>query len=309
MSSFRIEGSRVSFTGAVGTEIPRGKTRTGAVVSTKLESPAEAVMQDNFSKRHAAEVKSEAERLREEAEKAEKQAVIAQETAAQLLEEAKREADETLKKARELAKAMAKRAEEEAAELMEAEKKRGYEEGREQAKEESETALLRQKEEYDALSSGLQSDYDEQIRSLRSGAITLVVDIAEKVVGAKIAESDEAFIRVVDGAIDKIKVQDGIAVHLSGADYKRFFGSAAVRGVEEASGKKLTLTRDPSLRDGDCVLETDNEIIDCGAPGQVRRLGEMLRSHAGIPAMDTPAQVVKPNGEDEGDDAADDGES
>ena len=107
------------------------------------------------------------------------------------------------------------------------------------------------------------------------------MEIAEKIIGVKLQESDEALLNIVGAALSRFRRSESVTVRVSGGDYRRLSGSEEFTKMTDESGKQVSLERDPKLHPGDCILETENELIDCGADGQLERLDGILREGGG----------------------------
>lgn len=252
MSSFRVERECVAFCSKT-----KGK-------------PAPAGGTDGRPRCDAADRKKEEEIARKQ-----EQAERASARAEQLLEDAKKESGEIREQARQEALRIAAEASEQAKGLREEEKARGYADGKKASEEEVGKWKEQERERFDSLTRQMKDEYDSKVDAIQSDVTELVMEITEKIIGVKLEESDEAFLHVVNSAMSRFRQSEEITVHLSGEDFHRYSGS--IEKTDEARGRSVSLNRDPSLRRGECVLESEAEFVDCGVPGQLDRARALLK--------------------------------
>lgn len=255
MSSFRVERQRVSF-------LPQAEMVQSGPTPTR---PGD----DEFSQQR--------ERLSLEKEQMEYTRAYAE----QKLEEARNEADKLLSKARQDADSLFAKTKEEAKILMEQEKARGLTEGRKEAETESRQRKAREERELQQLEEQLEKQYQSKVDEVQDSVAKLALEIAEKIIGIKLEETDSALLNVIENAMSRFRQGERITVLLSSEDYQHYSGSEKLSQIAESRGKTVTLEKDASFHKGDCVLETESQFVDCGVSGQLTRLGKILRENGG----------------------------
>ena len=271
--SFRVERERVTvYEKAVAVGAPEEIARAAELARTRAEEAQRARENPaavSDSRVEAALAKAEA--MRGEAQSA-LQAAEAQ--ASGIIEQARAEA-ERLRAEAELDNRRA----------FEVERERGYTEGMRQAYEENTARKQHEAAELEKMMTDIRRERVEVIESLRKEIIELVIDIAAQVMNLKLKESDEAFLNVINTELSKIKQSESVTISLSTEDYIRyFFGDSGTREV--LGDREVRIIENKSFSPGDCIIESESEIVDCGIAGQLKRIEQMLLDEEEATASD-----------------------
>lgn len=250
MSSFRVERQRVSFFSQAEI-IPSGTALVPQDDSLERERKALAREREN--------------------------AMHTQKYAKQMLEVSRKEAEEILSQARHEATKLMNEAREQAEQLRQQEKERGYQEGWRDAQLSGEQWKATEQEKLKQLSVALEVQYQSRVDEVEQEAAELAMEITEKIIGIHLEKTDTAFLNVIHSAMSRFRHNDNIIVHLSGEDYRRYAGEDGIARMDGVKGRKVVLERDELLRKGDCVLETDNQFVDCSVSAQLERVGRILQ--------------------------------
>lgn len=255
MSSFRLERECVTF-------------------KPRPEESAKAAAQYSASAAVNTAAKREAERLEALRQKAAEQETCARRT----LENAEAESRRVTGEARKEAARILAGAQKQAQALLKQEKERGYAEGRAAAEEETRQQRADNQRRVDAQIRSLKAMYDSKVNAVQEEVTELVAEMTEKIIAVKLQQDDQAFLNVIAMAMSRFRQSDDLTVHLSEEDYRRYNETGGIQRLDEAKGRKVFLTRDASVKKNGCILESENGFVDCGVPGQVERMKEILRS-------------------------------
>lgn len=199
-----------------------------------------------------------------------------QEQARRELESAVAQADKQLAEAKAQAEAIEREAREGVRKSFSDGRQHGYAEGQKQAYEEN---ALRKKQEatmLEKMMTDIRQERADIIDALRGEVIGLVMEITKRVLGIKLKENDEAFLNVINAELARLKQSETVTITLSTEDYIRyFFGDNDYR--DSFGDKDVRVKENRSFQPGDCVIETEGEIIDCGIPGQLDRIEKSLK--------------------------------
>lgn len=158
----------------------------------------------------------------------------------------------------------------------------GHQEGEDKAKQEfgkQRDALARQFAE--TLENVLQSR-DSFLQSMEKDLLALAVDIARKIIHTEIDAKNEAFLMLVQNALNHMKSEGAITLRLSPDDYG-WYGEAAGRFLNPAhSTSVIHVVEDPMLLKGSCILESDGEAINAGIETQLSSARQALMEEADI---------------------------
>lgn len=244
MSSFRIDRQYVAF------ETAETQPVFATSQAEKSAAEPEAETGPDISKLYD-EIY---ERLqREHAEQAENMLSKAADEAGAIISKAKKQAEELLSQAEQEA---AKMKEELGAELVAAAAERTKK---------AETALLE-------LETKLRDDYTLLVDGMHGEVVALVMEIVRKVVGIKLAESDEIFSAMIRDALDRLKQNGTVLIRVCPEDYARYFGNArggAVLEGMDAGDIKITAVEEPNFSQGDLIVESESEMVDLSINRQI----------------------------------------
>jgi len=258
MSSFRIDRQYVSFaTAETKSVIPY----TEAYFSNS-ETASKEDYEEEINKRYAEFL----EKTRKDAER----------DAAVILENARTEADAIIKKAKHAAEEMTQEAKISASAVREEAKRLGYSEGEKNAITLAETRKKEEANEYAQLVSKLNQDYANLVDGMREDVISLVIDIVKKVIEFRVNESDETFLLLLNNALDQLKHNGTIIIHVGSEDYARYFSKGQAEKSIHAGKAKLIVTEEEDYSPGDLVVESEGEMLDFSIGRQIERIEKAL---------------------------------
>ncbi len=244
MSSFRIDRQYVAFETA----------ETQPVYATNKNQEAKSALTDDTTPSAAdiSKIYNEIyERLQNEhAEQAEYMLSKAADEAHEIIAKAKKDAEEMMLRAR-----------------LDTEKMRDelifeMEAASSLRKSQAETILVE-------LETTMRNDYSKLVEGMRSDVIALVMEIVRKIIGIKLAQSDEIFVGMIQDALERLKQTGSIIIRVCPEDYARYFSDE--RGeIEFDSGDfKISAVEDPNFSQGDLIIESEGEMIDLGIHRQI----------------------------------------
>ncbi len=272
-NSFRVERNRVSvFDKAVTVGAPE-----------EIERAAELARAREAAARAAAENPSSVQDTR--VESALEQVQSLREAALAERENAEAEANRIIEQARAEAERIRADARIEGQRICAEERERGYSEGMRQAYSDNAARKKQEAAELEKMMTDIRRERVEVIESLRGEIIELVIDIAKQIMNIKLKESDEVFMNVINNELSKIKQSESVTISLSTEDYIRyFFGSADPNGI--LGDREARILENKSFQPGDCIIESESEIVDCGITGQLKRIEQMLLDEEEATASD-----------------------
>lgn len=202
---------------------------------------------------------------------------ISQEISEELLQETEQQTKQILEDARQEAEQMVSQAREEADAIRSAAEVQGLEEGRQQGMAEAEDKLqemiARQEAEYEERSKELA----EQERQMEPFFADLTVNLIEKITGILCQDKKETILYLIEQAVHNLEKPKQINLRVSKEDmanvsmHKAQLKEAA-EGVDE-----FDVVEDSSLTANQCIIETENKIIDCSLDVQLQSLRDQIR--------------------------------
>ncbi len=184
-----------------------------------------------------------------------------------IIEEAKEEAERILEEARSQGMTMR-------ADAVEEGKKQGYDEGYRKGMAEADGL----KQELDERRRALEAEYDEMLENLEPRFIETITDVYSHIFGVDLMDNRDILVHLIDSTLRKVESSRTFIVHVSADDYPHvnmqkqtlMEGAVAGRGLIE-------IIEDIALSKGDCLIETDGGIFDCGVGTQLEELTKKLQ--------------------------------
>lgn len=157
---------------------------------------------------------------------------------------------------------------------MEEGKKEGYEEGYRKGVSEAEEM----KRQVMVERRRLEAEYEQLIDELEPKFIDTITEVYSHIFGIGLADNRDILVHLVDSTLRQVESSRTFIVHVSKEDYpfvnmqKQALteGAAAGRGTVE-------IIEDLTLGRGECMIETDGGIFDCGVDTQLTELNNKLR--------------------------------
>lgn len=194
---------------------------------------------------------------------------ISEETSArseELLNEARAQADAIIAEANDMAENI---------------KKEAYEEGRAQGIAEGQDyarQLLKEQEE--ALNKEYNNKLDglrQQEKELEPHFATIVAALVEKLTGAVCKGKKDVIVHLIDNALHNLEKSKRIVIRVSKEDIAMVSSKRSYFAKELKEDTELDITEDTSLSANQCIIETDNKIVDCSLDAQLDNLRDQIR--------------------------------
>ncbi len=254
MSSFRIDRQYVTY-------IP---AETQPVNTSGQKSISESV--DEELRKRLETIHLQAKEIIKNAKK------TAAEKAEQIITQARAEAETIEANAKQKAGEIVKEAQEKAEEIREEAKKDGYSQGTTAAKAEAEARKAQEAKQLRQLEEKLKSQYRELADSIHEDAVSLVMEVAKKVINIKLEESDEVFMGLVNEALERLKETGTVIIHVGSEDYKRYFDSQNSLEIPGSGDSKVIVVEEESYSPGDLIVESEGEVLDYSISRQLEKV-------------------------------------
>ncbi len=124
----------------------------------------------------------------------------------------------------------------------------------------------------------LEAEFDELLEDLEPRFVDTITDIYSHIFGVELSDNRDILIHLIDSTLRKVESSKTFIVHVSAEDYPYvnmqkqtlMEGAVAGRGLIE-------IIEDIALGKGDCLIETDGGIFDCGLGTQLEGLTKKLQ--------------------------------
>lgn len=184
----------------------------------------------------------------------------------EIIENAKKEAEDMIETAKREAKVFACQIEEEA-------RRKGYNEGIEKGNQE----ILKKQEEMTKREEQLELDYQNKITQLEPAFVELTAALLEKLTGVIMKERKEVIVHLMKHSLRQLSRVNMISIRVSKQDV--IFVDERKEELEDMLSYpcEINIMEDSTLSKGECIIETDKNMIDCSLDTQLASLIEELK--------------------------------
>lgn len=198
------------------------------------------------------------------------------------LEKARAEAAEILENARTQAGLIVSQAQTEAAELREREREAGWQEGSQagyaegssqaHAELESERQRMAQEEQR------REEEYRQCLEQMEKELVDIIVEVVSHVTYASLVEKRDIILHLIENALEQAESSRQFLIHVSKEDYPAVAENKDVLLSQVPQSTELEIVRDATLAEGQCMIETDGGVFDCGLDTQLSGLVADIRA-------------------------------
>lgn len=190
----------------------------------------------------------------------------AKEEANTILEQAKVEAESLMQETKQLAML-------EADEVKERASRDGYNAGYQQAMQEVEKI----KQQLQQQEVSLNAEFDQLVEQLEPQFVKTITDIYEHIFHVDLSSYRDILIYLISATINRVEGSRNFMIHISKEDYPYVSMHRKQLGIETTvSSRNVEIIEDITLEKGQCLIETDNGIFDCGLGTQMEELRKTL---------------------------------
>lgn len=193
---------------------------------------------------------------------------------AEAQEQARSESGELISAARAMAEGIVEsareRADAEALDIRGQAWKSGFAEGREVAEKQASEQGEALAHDLHTLIDGLNRGREDMVSRFEQDIISLSLAIAKKIVNVAIKKDDIIFEALIKNALNQMKREGKLSIRLSEEDCSRMFSNGSASFLLGGETVTVNVISDPLLKEGDCILESDAEIVDAGVESQIR---------------------------------------
>lgn len=235
-------------------------------IKTISEIEAEKVLQ-------AGKVQEDAE---DEEETAEFKAGLNVTNFDELLSEKQKEAEEEADHLKEQAREEAARIRDEAVVAAEAARNRGYEEGKEEGYQEgmelAKQEIAQREQELAEQERNQKEELTECILSIEEKYVDIVISLVKKLTGVVIEGKEDLILYLIQRAASELETSENYRIRVSSDDI--YFLESHRTELSDSLGEDsfLEFVEEKGLEKGQCIIETDSQMADCGFETQLNTL-------------------------------------
>ena len=141
-----------------------------------------------------------------------------------------------------------------------------------------EASYEEQKREEEARQQELEETFKSRFSTMESDIVDAVISVFDKVFQIQFEDKRELLLALVNGTLMDIDPGEKIRIHVNFEDQKMLSGH--IDEIQEITGKDVAIefVKDQKLSDGQCKIETDYGVVDCGIDTQLSSLLKDIRS-------------------------------
>lgn len=155
----------------------------------------------------------------------------------------------------------------------------GYDEGKEAGKIESNLKLTDMGEEYSTIIDSIRAEYDKALEHMNGPLVDLSIRIAEKIIGTELKQKENMKLflsKKIQELLKDIKDQNNITIHINPSKMGWASENDMYSEFNILKENNINFVNDNRLRPGECLLETDEYLIDNTIKHQLELLGQHM---------------------------------
>jgi flagellar biosynthesis/type III secretory pathway protein FliH len=190
------------------------------------------------------------------------------------------QAQRTIQNASEKAEEIIRDAYEKAAKIRESALQEGYNKGKSDAAAEISEFMQEQTNMTRSVFANLEKYKGNLYGELQESLLQLSFDIAEKILNCELKRDDKVYEGIIIKAIQELKSAEKLVIHVSKAEYERFFKSGTEWLQGNTGGVPFEVICDNKLGEEGCILESGDEVLNASTHVQLGRIRHQLEEKA-----------------------------
>lgn len=206
------------------------------------------------------------------------QVEVAPELEIDYVEQAKEEAAQIVAQATSQAEGILKKAVQEAENLKQTAKKEATDKGYAQGMAQAKTKEDKMKKELDVLRKQHEKEYAARLGRMEEELMQVVVEVFDKVLHTDFSRQQAILMHLIRSTVSNIKNSNTFRLRVSQEDYEAVSGHK--EEIIQKIGKEaaLDIIMDDSVSQGQCTIDTDEGLFDCGLDVQFQNLVRDLKA-------------------------------
>ena len=149
----------------------------------------------------------------------------------------------------------------------------GFEQGQAQAKERLQEAALKLQKQMEQERQVLK----EQEEALEPKYAEIMAALIEKITGVLCSDKKDVIVYLIHQALNQLEKTKSVNLRVSKADVLRVSANKEELKKCVSEGVEFDITEDDSLKENQCIIETDQRIIDCSLDVQLQNLKDQIK--------------------------------
>lgn len=165
--------------------------------------------------------------------------------------------------------------------LKEEAKQEGHEEGYQKGLADAKEQLAAQEAElqnrYEIVRQQLENDYEQQLLEAEPKMVDIICRLIHKITGVLVTEEQGVMVHIIDNALKDIENTETITIKVSEDDYADVYSHFDWLKQQINSNVTMELVSDVKMAKLECLIETENGIINCSLNEQLNHLVNSLK--------------------------------
>jgi flagellar assembly protein FliH len=150
----------------------------------------------------------------------------------------------------------------------------GYKQGEQQAQQQYQALIAEAEETLEAA----RAEYRQSMASMEQDMVTLVVDIARKVIGGELETRPEVILSLIRSTLEDITPTDQVTVKVSAEDHEYVMAHLDRLTAGLPFLCELDVRKDASLPKGGCIIDTGRGTVDGSLPSRMQQIEDAMRA-------------------------------
>jgi len=158
----------------------------------------------------------------------------------------------------------------------------GYEEGKESTTAEARRQFQQMTREFSSNLQRVRSQFEESLEKMDQPLVKLSLSIAERILNHELSDPETAqqlLLERIQKLLNETANQTRAIVHLNTSQLNWITGGNILTQLNVPQKDKLRFVANDSLKPGECLLETEDYLIDNAIPALLKVLEDDLRKH------------------------------
>lgn len=199
----------------------------------------------------------------------------------ELFQKHKKQAESSADRILEKARAQAELILSESESAAEKARSRGYEEGKEQGYLEgivqAEQEIQRREEELNDYARRQRDELAECVSQLEGKYVNVLISLIKKLTGVVVEGKDDLILYLIQTAVNDLDLSDNYKIRVSSDDI--YYLENKKEEITDQIGENVVIEflEEKGLEKGQCIIETDTQMVDCGLQTQIDTLVQDLK--------------------------------
>ena len=154
---------------------------------------------------------------------------------------------------------------------------KGYNEGFQKGEDEAKGQYNRLETELNEKIEHHEKEYNEMIDDIEPRYVKVIISLIQKITGVLMEDRDDLIIYLIKNSIGNLDKSAHYTFRISGED--SFIVESHKKEIKEILGEDVSVEyiEEKDLKKDECIIETDNQMVDCGLKTQLDNLIETLK--------------------------------